>query len=35
MNKFLAIIGLVVGLCFVPIGIGIPIVLASCRVLFK
>ena len=35
MNKLLAVIGLVVGLCFVPFGIGIPMILISARELSK
>jgi len=35
MNKLLAIIGLVVGFCLVPAGVGIPMVLISLRELSK
>jgi hypothetical protein len=35
MNKLLAVIGLVVGICLVPAGVGIPMVLISVRELTK
>jgi hypothetical protein len=35
MNKVVAMVGLVMGLCFVPFGVGIPMVLISVRELMK